>query len=73
MKLRRRDAPQNWAACLNVAAIVLTAHANVPPDRAAQVIGMLLGVPVSAGRVDNAAARLSAAGGGRLRRCRRGV
>jgi hypothetical protein len=45
---------------LNAAAIVLAAHANVPPERAAQVIGMLTGVPVSAGWVDKAGAWLSA-------------
>jgi transposase len=44
---------------LNAAAIVLTAHANVPPEKVAQVIGMLLGVPVSAGWVDKAASRLA--------------
>jgi hypothetical protein len=32
----------------------------VPPERAAQVIGMLLGIEVSAGWVDRAAARVSA-------------
>lgn len=38
---------------------------SVPPERAAQVMGMLLGVPVSAGWVDKAArvaAHLSDAG-----------
>jgi hypothetical protein len=46
---------------LNAAAVLLTAYGNVPPERAAQVIGMLLGAPVSAGWVDKASARLSAA------------
>ena len=32
----------------------------MPAERAAQVIGMLLGVPVSAGWVDKAAARVAA-------------
>jgi transposase len=50
----------SYGPALNAAAIVLTAHANVPPERAAQVISMLLGVPVSAGWVDKASARLSA-------------
>lgn len=50
----------SYGPALNTAAIVLTAHANVPPERAAQVISMLLGVPVSAGWVDKASARLSA-------------
>jgi transposase len=40
--------------------VLLTSHGNVPPERAAQVIGMLLGVPVSAGWVDKAAARVNA-------------
>ena len=35
-------------------------YGNVPPERAAQVMGMLLGVPVSAGFVDKAGSRLSA-------------
>ena len=47
-------------AGLNAAAVLLTAYGNVPPERAAQVIGMLLGAPVSAGWVDKASARLSA-------------
>jgi transposase len=50
----------SYGPALNAAAIVLTAHANVPPERAAQVIAMLLGVEVSAGWVDKASARLSA-------------
>jgi transposase len=45
---------------LSAAAVLLTAYGNVPPERAAQVIGMLLGAPVSAGWVDKASARLSA-------------
>ncbi len=45
---------------LNAAAVVLTAYGNVPPERAARVIGMLLGPEVSAGWVDKASARLSA-------------
>jgi transposase len=49
----------SYGPALNGAAIVLTAHANVPPEKAAQVIAMLLGVPVSAGWVDKAAARLA--------------
>jgi hypothetical protein len=50
----------SYGPALNAAAIVLTAHANVPPEKAAQVIAMLLGVPVSAGWVDKAASRLAA-------------
>jgi hypothetical protein len=49
----------SYGPALNAAAIVLTAHANVPPEKAAQVISMLLGVEVSAGWVDKASARLS--------------
>jgi hypothetical protein len=45
---------------LNAAAVLLTAYGNVPPERAAQVIAMLLGAPVSAGWVDKAGTRLSA-------------
>ena len=45
---------------LNAAAVVLTAYGNVPPERAAQVMAMLLGVPVSPGWVDKASARLAA-------------
>jgi hypothetical protein len=46
-------------AALNAAAVVLTSYGNVPPERAARVVDMLLGVPVSAGWVDKAGARLS--------------
>ena len=45
---------------LNTAAVLLTSYGNVPPERAAQVIGMLLRMPVSAGFVDKANARLDA-------------
>ena len=56
----------SYGPVLNAAAVLMTAYGNVPPERAAQVMGMLLGVPVSAGWVDKAAARVSAqlAGGG---------
>jgi hypothetical protein len=50
----------SYGAVLNAAAVVLTAYGNVPPERAAQVMGMLLGVPVSAGWVDKAGSRLAA-------------
>ena len=50
----------SYGPALNAAAVVLTAYGNVPPERAARVIGMLLGPEVSAGWVDKAAARLSA-------------
>jgi transposase len=50
----------SYGAVLNAAAVVLTAYGNVPPERAAQVMAILLGVPVSAGWVDKAGARLAA-------------
>jgi hypothetical protein len=50
----------SYGPVLNAAAVVLTAYGNVPPERAARVIGMLLGPAVSAGWVDKASARLSA-------------
>ncbi len=49
-----------YGPALNAAAVVLTAYGNVPPERAARVIGMLLGPGVSAGWVDKASSRLSA-------------
>jgi hypothetical protein len=45
----------SYGAVLNAAAVVLTAYGNVPPERAAQVMAMLLGVPVSAGWVERPA------------------
>jgi Transposase IS66 family len=50
----------SYGPVLNAAAVVLTAYGNVPPERAAQVMAMLLGVPVSPGWVDKASARLAA-------------
>jgi transposase len=50
----------SYGAVLNAAAVVLTAYGNVPPERAAQVMAMLLGVPVSASWLDKAGARLAA-------------
>ena len=47
----------SYGAVLNAAAVVLTAYGNVPPGRAAQVMAMLLGVPVSPGWVDKASGR----------------
>jgi hypothetical protein len=44
---------------LNAAAVLLSCYGNVPPERAAQVMSMLLGIPVSAGWADKAAARVS--------------
>ena len=58
----------SYGPVLNAAAVVLTAYGNVPPERAAQVVAMLLGVPVSPGWVDKASARLAARlGEGRVR------
>jgi transposase len=42
----------SYGPVLNAAAVLLSCYGNVPPERAAQVMGMLLGVPVSAGWVD---------------------
>jgi hypothetical protein len=50
----------SYGPALNAAAVLLSCYGNVPPERAAQVIGMLGGVEVSAGWVDKAAARVSA-------------
>ena len=41
-----------YGPVLNAAAVLLACYGNVPPERAALVMGMLLGVPVSAGWVD---------------------
>jgi hypothetical protein len=49
---------------INTAAVLLTSYGNVPAERAANLIGMLLGVPVSAGFVDGASERLSSRLGG---------
>jgi transposase len=50
----------SYGPVLNAAAVLLTCYGNVPPERAARVVGMLLGVQVSAGWVDKASSRLSA-------------
>ena len=39
----------SYGPVLNAAAVLLACYGNVPPERAALVMGMLLGVPVSAG------------------------
>ena len=49
-----------YGPVLNAAAVVLTGYGNVPPERAAQVMAMLLGVPVSSGWVDKASGGLAA-------------
>jgi Transposase IS66 family len=50
----------SYGPALNAAAVLLSCYGNVPPERAAQVIGMLTGIGVSAGFVDKAATRVSA-------------
>jgi transposase len=45
---------------VNTAALLLTGYGNVPAERAADLIGMLTGVPVSAGFTDKASSRLDA-------------
>ena len=49
----------SYGPALNTAAVLLSCYGNVPPERTAQLIGMLLGVGVSAGWVDKAAARVN--------------
>jgi transposase len=44
---------------INTAAVLLSAYGNVPAERTANLIRMLLGVPVSPGFVDGASERLS--------------
>jgi hypothetical protein len=63
----------SYGPVLNAAAVLLSCCGNVPPERAARVMGMLLGIPVSAGWVDKAAARVAAQLGkaGSTRRCSR--
>jgi transposase len=45
---------------INTAAVLLSSYGNVPAERAANLIGMLLGMPVSPGFVDGASERLAA-------------
>ena len=49
----------SYGPVLNAAAVLLSCYGNVPSERTAQVMGMLLGIPVSAGWADKAAARVS--------------
>ena len=49
----------SYGPVLNAAAVVLTGYGNVPPERAAQVMAMLLGVAVCPGWVDKASGRLA--------------
>jgi hypothetical protein len=55
-----RQGSVSCGPALNAAAVLVSCCGNVPPERSAQVIAMLPGVPVSAGFVDKAAARVSA-------------
>ena len=50
---------------INTAAVLLAWYGNVPAERAANLIGMLLGMPVSAGFVDQASERLDVPAAGR--------
>ena len=50
----------SYGPVLNAAAALLSCYGNVPAERSAQLIGMLLGTEVSAGWVDKASARVSA-------------
>ena len=43
---------------VNTPAVLLAGYGNVPAERAARLIGMLLGIPVSAGFTDKASCRL---------------
>jgi len=49
-----------YGAVLNASAVVLTAYGNVPPQRAAQVMAIVLGVPGLAGLDRQGSARLAA-------------
>jgi transposase len=49
-----------YGPALNAAAMLLSAYGNVPAERSARLIGMLLGTDVSAGWVDKAVARVDA-------------
>jgi transposase len=50
----------SYGPVLNAAAVLLSCYGNVPAERSAQLIGMLLGTGVSAGWVDKASARVNA-------------
>jgi transposase len=49
-----------YGPVLNGAAVLLSCYGNVPAERSAQLIGMLLGTGVSPGWVDKAVARVNA-------------
>ncbi len=48
----------SYGPAINTAAVLLSRYGNVPAERTAHLIGMLLGIPVSAKFVDKAASRL---------------
>jgi hypothetical protein len=48
----------SYGPILNATAVLLSTYGNVHAERSAQLIGMLLGAEVSAGRVDKAVARM---------------
>jgi len=50
----------SYGPVLNAAAVLLSCCGNVPAERSAQLIGMILGTEVSAGWVDKTVARVSA-------------
>jgi transposase len=50
----------SYGPVLNAAAVLLSCYGNVPAERSARLIGMLLGEGVSPGWVDKAAARVNA-------------
>jgi transposase len=49
----------SYGPVLNAAAVLLSTYGNVPAERSAQLIGMLLGADVSAGWADKAVARVN--------------
>jgi transposase len=55
-----RPGTVSYGPGINTAAVLLSSYGNVPSERTANLIGMLLGVPVSPGFVDLASERLSA-------------
>ena len=50
----------SYGPVLNAAAVLLSCYGNVPAERSARLIGMLLGTDVSPGWVDKAVARVNA-------------
>jgi len=50
----------SYGSALNAVAVLLSCYGNVPAERSARLIGMILGTEVSPGWVDKAVARVSA-------------